>query len=112
MVNELWETEKARRVEGMRKSQEYVNQLGHWLQQIGIQPPSVMHGKLDAIVNMLIELDIVTERQVMDMEEKFAEDVIKELETIAKKVRLAAIAQGATLPPMPVNGSGLIVPGG
>jgi hypothetical protein len=111
MSDETWEQEKARRIKGMMKSQQYVNQLGGWLVSIGVEPPNMIHGKLDAIVNMLVELGLITEQQLMDMEEKFANKVIDDLEELAKAVRMAAMKQGAKLPPMPTS-SGLITPGG
>lgn len=112
MADETWEAEKDRRIKKLHQSQQYVNQLGGWLTQCGVGAPSIIHGKLDAIIDMLMEAGVVTERQVLKMEEKFAEDVIKDLEDMAQQVRVAAISQGAKLPPMPVNSMGLVTPGG
>lgn len=108
-MTETWEEQKERRVKAMQKNQEYVNQLGGWLMQVGVQPPATIHGKMDAILEMLVELEIITESQLMDMEEKYATKVIDSLEETAKQVRMAAMKHGAKLPPMPTS-SGLIAP--
>jgi hypothetical protein len=103
-----WEAEKQWKIKKLNEIAASVGEMGQFLSQFGITG-NTMHGKLNAILDMLVETGVITEKQLMDMEFKFAKDTENELKEQCAKVRQQAAVRGIPIPDQ--KSSGLIVPG-
>lgn len=103
-----WEQEKKWKIEQLSKIGESVQEMGSFLSQFGMQGNTV-HGKINAIVDMLLECGVITEKQLLNMEYKFAKETEAEMKEACAEIRKQAAITGQKLPNQ--KQSGIIIPG-
>lgn len=103
-----WEAEKAWKVKRLGEIGNSIQEMGSFLQQFGISGNTV-HGKINAICDMLIEAGVITEKQLLDMEFQFASDTENEMKEACAEIRQQAALSGRRIPQG--KQSGLIIPG-
>jgi len=109
VTDETWEQDKPLQIEQLNKISEGIQEMGNYLSQAVGYQGNTIHGKINAILDMLVNCGVITERQLMAMELKFAKEVEEELsaaiEDTRSKISMAKLAGKAPrdfpMPPPP-----------